>query len=170
MFPISHNNMVHEPIPIAKAMTTPKAKTAPRKQWQKLLAWGESKVTSKAEVIRRANLEDKKVHFGHFTGPVSFQELRSGEEVPKVQRKSGIEKHDSKNNFVFTEQSASASHMKAARVLDVITRLPGCSGKARPQNWDSIDNPNGTAGTQSLQSSMGWTLMGREKCENMLLE
>ena len=37
---------------------------------------------------------------------------------------------DSGNYTVFMEQGASASHMKAAKVLDVISRLPGCSGQA----------------------------------------
>ena len=39
-------------------------------------------------------------------------------------------KDDSGNFAVFTEQGASASHMTAARVLDVISRLPWCSGQA----------------------------------------
>ena len=37
---------------------------------------------------------------------------------------------DSGNYDVFTEQGASASHITAAHVLDVISRLPGCSGQA----------------------------------------
>ena len=31
---------------------------------------------------------------------------------------------------MFTEQSSSASHMTAAKVSDVISRLPGCAGGA----------------------------------------
>ena len=65
---------------------------------------------------------------------MSSQELRIGEKVPKVQRKSGIERisvrDDSGNYAAFTEQGASASHITAAKVLDVISRLPGCSGQA----------------------------------------
>ena len=34
------------------------------------------------------------------------------------------------NYAVFTEQSTSASHMTAAKVLDVNSRLPGCTGQA----------------------------------------
>ena len=41
-----------------------------------------------------------------------------------------IVKEDSGNYAVFSVQRASASHMTAARVLDVISRLPGCSGQA----------------------------------------
>ena len=50
--------------------------------------------------------------------------------VAKVQRRvelrGGHVKDDSCNHGVFTEQGASASHMTAAKVLDVMSRLPGC--------------------------------------------
>ena len=39
-------------------------------------------------------------------------------------------KDDTGNYAVFTGQGASASHMTAPRVLDVISRLLGCSGQA----------------------------------------
>ena len=41
-----------------------------------------------------------------------------------------IAKDNSGNHAVFTEQGASASHTTAALVLDVLSRLPGCSGRA----------------------------------------
>ena len=66
-------------------------------------------------------------------GLVSSHEVRIGEEVPykgRVVLRGDIVKHDSKNYAVCTEQSASASHMTAAKVLDVISGLPGCSGQA----------------------------------------
>ena len=63
---MSHNNMVHKPVPIPKAMRTFEAKAALDKEWtklQKLPAWDESTVTNKAEVIRRAKLEGKTCSF-----------------------------------------------------------------------------------------------------------
>ena len=39
-------------------------------------------------------------------------------------------KDDSGSNAVFFEQGSSASHVTAATVLDVISRLPGCACKA----------------------------------------
>ena len=39
-------------------------------------------------------------------------------------------KDDSGNYTVFTEKGASATHMTAAKNLDVISRLPGCAGQA----------------------------------------
>ena len=41
-----------------------------------------------------------------------------------------IVEDDSRNYAVFTEQRASASYMTAAQVLDVISRVPVCSGQA----------------------------------------
>ena len=39
-------------------------------------------------------------------------------------------KDDSVSYAVFTEQGSSASQMTAAKVMEVIARLPGCAGQA----------------------------------------
>ena len=39
-------------------------------------------------------------------------------------------KDDSGSFAVFTEQGSSASQMTAAKVMDIVSRLPGCSGQA----------------------------------------
>ena len=41
-----------------------------------------------------------------------------------------IVKDDSGSYAVFTEQGSSASQLAAARVMDIISRLPGCAGQA----------------------------------------
>ena len=41
-----------------------------------------------------------------------------------------IVKDDSGSYAVFTEQGSSASQMAAAKVMDIISRLPGCAGQA----------------------------------------
>ena len=38
-------------------------------------------------------------------------------------------KNDSGSDAVFTEQGSSASQMTAAKVMDIIPRLPGCDGQ-----------------------------------------
>ena len=43
-------------------------------------------------------------------------------------------KDDSGSYAVFTEQGSSASQMTAAKVMDIISRLPGCAG----QEADSV--------------------------------
>ena len=39
-------------------------------------------------------------------------------------------KDDSGSHAVFSEQGSSASQMTAAKVMDIISRLPGCAGQA----------------------------------------
>ena len=39
-------------------------------------------------------------------------------------------KHDSGSYAVFDEKGSSASQMTAAKVMDIISRLPGCAGQA----------------------------------------
>ena len=39
-------------------------------------------------------------------------------------------KDDSGSYATFTEQGSSASQMTAAKIMDIISRLPGCAGKA----------------------------------------
>ena len=39
-------------------------------------------------------------------------------------------KDDSGSYASFTEQGSSASQMTAAKVMDIISRLPGCAGQA----------------------------------------
>ena len=41
-----------------------------------------------------------------------------------------IVKDDAGEHAVFTEQGSSASQMTAAKIMDVIARLPGCDGQA----------------------------------------
>ena len=41
-----------------------------------------------------------------------------------------IVKDDSGAYAVFTEQGSSASQMTAAKIMDIISRLPGCEGQA----------------------------------------
>ena len=48
----------------------------------------------------------------------------------RVVFRGDIVKDDSVKNAVFTEQGSSASQMTAAKVMDIISRLPGCSGQA----------------------------------------
>ena len=99
---MSHCDMAHTPTPIPTAIKNLEAKAALEKEWtklQKLLAWDESKVTGRAEVI---------------------QVVLRGDSVTD----------DSRNYAVFTEQGASALHVTAAKVLDVISRLRGCAAQA----------------------------------------
>ena len=63
--------------------------------------------------------------------------LKNAELEAKYQKYKGrvvlrgdIVKDDSGSYAVFTEQGSSASQMTAAKVVDIISRLPGCAGRA----------------------------------------
>ena len=48
----------------------------------------------------------------------------------RVVLRGDVVKDDSGSYAVFTEQGSSASQMTAAKIMDIISRLPGCDGQA----------------------------------------
>ena len=118
-------------------MKIPAAKAAVGKEWEKLekiRAWDLTKVRSKKEVIDEARKEGRKVHFASL---MDLCHLKNVELETKHQKYKGrvivrgdIVKDDSGSYAVFTEQGSSASQMTAAKVMDIISRLPGCAGQA----------------------------------------
>ena len=73
----------------------------------------------------------------HFASLVDLCHLKNSELEPQFQKYNGrvvlrgdIVKDDSRSYAVFTEQGSSASQMTAAKVTDIISRLPGCDGQA----------------------------------------
>ena len=67
-------------------------------------------------------------------GHMSFEKRWIGGKAPKykgrVVLRGDIVKDDSGSYAVFTEQGSSASQMTAAKIMDIISRLPGCDGQA----------------------------------------
>ena len=118
-----------------KAMKIPAAKAVADKEWEnleKISAWNLTKVRSKKEVIDEAR--GAKVHFASL---MDICHLKNAELEAKHQKYKGrvvlrgdIVKDDSGAYAVFTEQGSSASQMTAAKVMDIISRLPGCVGQA----------------------------------------
>ena len=124
-----HYNLVHKFIPMLQAMKIPDAKAAVDKE-----SWNLDKMKSKKEVILRAQRDKKKVHFALL---LDICHLKKSELEPEYQKYKGrvvlrgdIVKDDSGSYAVFTEQGSSASQMTAAKVVDVIARLPDCDGQA----------------------------------------
>ena len=107
------------------------------KEWEKLekiSAWYLIKVRSKKEVIEEARTKGAKVHFA---SSMDICHLKNAELEAKHQKykgrvvlRGGIVKDDSGSYAVFTEQGSSASQMTAAKIMDIISRLPGCAGQA----------------------------------------
>ena len=97
------------------------------------LAW-QTKVRNKNVVVADARNEGRKVHFASL---VEFCHLKNSELEPRHQKYKGrvvllrdIVKDDSGSYAVFTEQGSSASQMTAAKVMDIMSRLAGCAGRA----------------------------------------
>ena len=134
---LHHCNLVHKFTPMLQAMKISAAKAAVDKEWEilkKISAWNLTKVRSKKEVIDEARTKGAKVHFGSL---MDICHLKNAELEAKHQKYKGrvvlrgdIVKDDSGSYAVFTEQGSSASQMTAAKVMDIISRLPGCAGHA----------------------------------------
>ena len=118
-------------------MKIPDAKAAVEKNWEKLEkvpAWQLTKVRNKKKVIEEARNYGRKVHFASL---MDLCHLKNSELEPKYQKYKGrvelrgdIVKDDSGSYAVFTEQGSSASQMTAAKVMDIISRQPGCARQA----------------------------------------
>ena len=134
---LQHYNLVHKFIPMPQAMEIPAAKAAVDKEWEKLekiSAWNLTKVKSKKEVIDEARTAGATVHFASL---MDICHLKNAELEAKHQKYKGrvvlrgdIVKDNSGSYAVFTEQGSSASQMTAAKIMDIISRLPGCDGQA----------------------------------------
>ena len=134
---LQHYNLVHQSIPMPQAMKIPAAKAAVDKEWEKLekiSAWNLTKVKSKKQVIDEARTAGATVHFASL---MDICHLKNAELEAKHQKYKGrvvlrgdIVKDDSGSYAVFTEQGSSASQMTAAKIMDIISRLPVCDGQA----------------------------------------
>ena len=85
-------------------------------------------------MINEARTKGRKVHFASL---MDLCHLKNSEWKPQFQKYKGrvvlrgdIVKDDTVSYAVLTEQGSSASQVPAARVMDIISRLPGCSGQA----------------------------------------
>ena len=134
---LQHYNLVHKFILMPQAMKVPAAKAAVEKEWEKLQkipVWNLTKARSKKEVIDEARTNGAKVHFASLMDICHLKnaelETRHQKYKGRVVLRGDIVKDDSGAYAVFTEQGSSASQMTAAKVMDIISRLPGCAGQA----------------------------------------
>ena len=101
---------------------------------ERISAWNLTEVRSKKSVIDEARMAGATVHFASL---MDICHLKNAELEAKHQKYKGrvvfrgdIVKDDSGSYAAFTEEGSSASQMTAAKVMDIISRLPGCSGQA----------------------------------------
>ena len=107
------------------------------REWEKLekiSAWNLTKVKIKKEIIDEARTSGAAVHFASL---MAICHLKNAELEAKHQKYKGrvvlrgdIVKDNSGSYAVFTKQGSSASQMTAAKVVDIISRLPGWDGQA----------------------------------------
>ena len=128
---LQHYNLVHKFIPMPQALKIPAAKAAADKEWEKLekiSAWNLTEVRSKKEVIDEAKTSGATVHFASL---MDICHLKNAELEAKHQKYKGrVVKDDSGSYAVFTEQGSSASQMTPAKIMENISRLPVCDGRA----------------------------------------
>ena len=134
---LQHYNLVHKFIPMPQAMKIPAAKAAVDKErgkLEKISAWNLTKVKSKKQVIDEARTSDSTVHFASLMDICHLKnavlEAKHQKYKGRVVLRGDIVKDDSGSYAVFTEQGSSASQMTAAKIMDIISRLPGCDGQA----------------------------------------
>ena len=134
---LQHYNLVHKFILMRQAMKIPAAKAAVDKEWEKLekiSAWNLTKVRSKKQVIDEARTSGATVHFASLMDICHQKnaELEANHQKYKgrVVLRGDIVKDNSGSYAVFTEQGSSASQTTAAKIMDIISRLPGCDGQA----------------------------------------
>ena len=118
-----------------KQESIPAAKAALDKEWEKLEkipAWNLTKVRSKKEVIDEARTSGATVHFASLMDICHLKMLnwRQSKYKGRVVLRGDIVKDDSGSYAVFAEQRSSASQMTAAKIMDIMSRLPRCDGQA----------------------------------------
>ena len=133
----THCSLVHEFTPTPQALKIPDAKAAVVKVLEKLEKIPAWQLTKKSETRKKWSMKQgiRVVLFILRHWWISV--IKNSELEPQFQKCKGrvvlrgdIVKDDSGSNAVVTEQGSSASQMAAAKVMDIISRLPGCAGQA----------------------------------------
>ena len=132
---LQHYTLFHKFFPMPQAMKIPAAKSSSGQGMGKIgEIFGVELDKSKKQVIEEARTSGATVHFASL---MDICHLKNAELEAKHQKYKGrvvlrgdIVKDDSGSYAVFTEQGSSASQMTAAKIMDIISRLPGCDGQA----------------------------------------
>ena len=114
---------------------------------EKISAWNLTKVKSKKQVIDEARTTGATVHFASL---MDICHLKNAELEAKHQKYKGrvvlrgdFMKDDSGSYAVFTEQGSSASQMTAAKIMDIISRLPGLRRTSSRRSISLYPSENG---------------------------
>ena len=133
---MNHYSIVHEFIPLHKALRIPDAKSSCGKMMRQArdnssLEAGQSQEQKGSHSGSTKKREQRPLCISD--GLMSSQKLGIGIKIQKytgrVVFRGYIVTDDSGACGVFTEQGSSASQMAAAKVMDLIARLPDCDGQ-----------------------------------------
>ena len=133
---LSHYNLVHKIIPMPQATKIPDASSGKimGKLDREHIGMAADESQKQSEVIDEARTKGRTVHFASL---MDLCHLKNSELEHQYQKYKGrvvlrgdIVKDVSGSYAVFTEQGSSASQMTAAKVMDIKSRRPGCSGQA----------------------------------------
>ena len=134
---LQHYNRVHKLIPMPQAMKIPAAQAAVDKEWEKLekdSGVGPDKSQKWIRGDRWSKDEGRKSSFCLTDGLLSFEECRIGGRAPKILRSSCTPRRYCKRWFwilcsIHWTGIISISN-DSTKVMDIISRLPGCVGQA----------------------------------------
>ena len=124
---LNHYNLVHKFVPVPQGMKIPHARAVVENN-------GKNFKDTSMEAHESQRSEGRKVHFASL---MDLCRLKKSELEPKFQKykskvvlRGDVVNNDSGSYAVFTEQGSSASQMKATKIMDIVSRLPGCAGQA----------------------------------------
>ena len=131
---LQHYSLVHKFLPVPQAMKIPAAKATVVRECEKfeeVPAWDITKVRNESHVIDEA----RKGHKSSFCLTDGHFSCRIGDKAPKIQRSSCTPRRQSERWFwilcsIHWTRIISITKMTAAKVIDTISRLPGCDGQA----------------------------------------
>ena len=132
---LSRYNLVQKFIPMPEALKIPDAKAAVEKNGK--IGKDTGTAADKSQKQRRIEEARNKGRKVHFASLMDLCHLKNSELELQYQKYRGrvVLRGDMVKDYsgacaVFTEQGSSASQMTAAKVMDIISRLPGCAGQA----------------------------------------
>ena len=134
--------LVHTPVPIQQAMGIPQAlESVDFDDWRELSkrkSWLLGTVQPRAKVIEHAKREGQTIHSGSLQDlcHVTHSAFHDSQRTYKGHVVLGVDIVREESGFyaMFSEQGTSASHIVAAKCMNAIARVPGCSG----EDFDAI--------------------------------
>ena len=133
------------------------------REWEKnwrISAWNLTNVRNKKEVIHEARTKGVKVHFAPLMDTSHLKKCWLGDKAPKIQRSSCIPRWYCERWFLILcsihwTRISSVSRMTAGKVMDIISRLPGCAWTSSRRSICLHPGNNGRCSNITENSEIG---------------